>query len=121
MGIFSSALTRACNRGHAALDSVLKRKRTDFQPNGRRSRDTDYGPDCSCGCRFFIEVREPFSGDWGVCVNPESPRAGLLTFEHQGCKAFKSGDSPGSRWLLRRIKEQQAARKRTKESRGVEA
>jgi hypothetical protein len=27
--------------------------------------------------------------DWGVCVNPVSPRVGLLTFEHQGCPQFE--------------------------------
>ncbi len=27
--------------------------------------------------------------DWGVCANPRSPRAGLLTFEHQGCEFFE--------------------------------
>jgi hypothetical protein len=30
--------------------------------------------------------------DWGVCRNPASPRVGLLTFEHQGCREFESGD-----------------------------
>ncbi len=29
--------------------------------------------------------------DWGVCVNSESLRAGLVTFEHQGCAQFRSG------------------------------
>jgi hypothetical protein len=61
---------------------------TDFQPYGQRSRDDDPGPDCSGGCRWFTELAEaPY--DWGVCRNPASPRAGLLTFEHQGCKAFE--------------------------------
>ena len=27
----------------------------------------------------------------GVCMNKDSPRAGLLTFEHQGCPAFEVG------------------------------
>jgi len=31
--------------------------------------------------------------DWGVCVNPASPRAGLLTFEHQGCEQFEHDES----------------------------
>ena len=30
--------------------------------------------------------------DWGVCANPKSPRAGLLTFEHQGCPEFAALD-----------------------------
>jgi hypothetical protein len=28
--------------------------------------------------------------DWGICANAKSPRAGLLTFEHQGCPDFES-------------------------------
>jgi hypothetical protein len=28
--------------------------------------------------------------DWGVCTNPKSPRAGLLTFEHMGCAFYAS-------------------------------
>jgi hypothetical protein len=31
----------------------------------------------------------PASLDWGVCGNPRSHRAGLLTFEHQGCGEFE--------------------------------
>jgi hypothetical protein len=26
------------------------------------------------------------TNDWGVCGNPRSHRAALLTFEHQGCR-----------------------------------
>ena len=53
----------------------------------------DY-PDCSCGCRFWIPLydagREMWDTDWGVCANPDSPRAGLLTWEHQaGFNCFK--------------------------------
>ena len=47
-----------------------------------------YGVDCSCGCKYFLDGVGGI-GDWGVCLNPESPRAGLLTWEHQGCKNYK--------------------------------
>jgi hypothetical protein len=62
---------------------------TDFEPYGRRSRETDWGPDCSCGCLHFRELERPLGADWGVCSNPKSPRAGMLTFEHQGCREFE--------------------------------
>ena len=52
---------------------------------GKMGVDT-YGSDCSCGCSCFIELQD--SGDWGVCCNPESQRAGLLTWEHMGCPNF---------------------------------
>ncbi len=49
-----------------------------------------YGVDCSCGCKYFIELQD--SGDWGVCSNPDSIRSGLLTWEHMGCpNGFKKG------------------------------
>jgi len=39
----------------------------------------------SGGCRHFIKLLATWGTTGGVCSNPESPRAGLLTFEHQGC------------------------------------
>jgi len=45
-----------------------------------------YNIDCSWGCYFFLNLEG--SGDWGICCNPESPRAGLLTWEHQGCAGY---------------------------------
>jgi hypothetical protein len=63
---------------------VLKFLPTDFQPYGQRSRDEDWGPDCSCNCRWFSNIVDQ-PNDFGVCLNPKSPRRGLLTFEHQGC------------------------------------
>jgi hypothetical protein len=57
----------------------------------KNGSDTDNHnrPDCSSGCKNF----HPLSGDegmnWGVCVEPRSPRSGLLTFEHMGCEFFE--------------------------------
>ncbi len=74
---------------HKHLLTIMPRLPTDFEPYGERSRDTDWGPDCSCGCKHFIPLEGELRYDWGVCVNPDSPRVGLLTFEHQGCKQFE--------------------------------
>jgi hypothetical protein len=57
----------------------------DFEPYGRRYRDD---ADCSSGCRHFAILDGPLGADWGVCMNRRSPRAGLLTFELQGCPGF---------------------------------
>jgi hypothetical protein len=65
---------------------------SDFEPWGSRSRENDYGPDCSCSCKFFVRLNEELASDWGVCVNHQSPRKGLLTFEHQGCKFYEEKD-----------------------------
>ena len=79
------------DRLHELLHSLCVHLPTDFEPWGRRSRE-EWGPDCSCGCRHFLELKRPLGADWGVCSNPKSPRAGLLTFEHQGCREFEEDE-----------------------------
>lgn len=77
---------------HEMLLGKVARLPSDFEPYGTRSRDGE-GPccDCSCGCVFFATLEGWPVGDWGVCVNPCSPRFALLTFEHQGCPKFLAG------------------------------
>jgi len=74
---------------HEPLHLIVKRLPSDFEPWGERSRSEDWGPDCSCGCHWFIPLAHELGYDWGVCHNPKSPRCGLLTFEHQGCREFE--------------------------------
>jgi hypothetical protein len=74
------------------LRSILKSLPSDFEPWGARSRENDCGPDCSCGRRWFVPLEGMLRYDWGVCYNPASPRAGLLTFERQGCREFEESD-----------------------------
>jgi hypothetical protein len=54
-------------------------------------KDTDNHekPDCSSGCRYFHPLEGKHGMDWGVCTEPRSSRAGLLTFEHMGCQYFE--------------------------------
>jgi hypothetical protein len=77
------------DRRHEFLHGILKKLPSDFEPWGRRSRDDEWGPDCSCGCRWYLPLEGDLRFDWGVCYNPRSPRCGLLTFEHQGCTEFE--------------------------------
>jgi len=77
---------------HARLHRVVKKLPSDFTPYGREVRDGKN--DCSCGCRYYYTMAPPLQQDWGVCVNPASPRAGMLTFEHQGCGRFEKGFVP---------------------------
>lgn len=66
-------------------DNLLKKSCKGWQEYMNNEMGVDnFDVDCSCGCYYFIELEG--NGDWGVCCNPESPRAGLLTWEHQGCK-----------------------------------
>ena len=71
------------------LHLALIRMPSDFKPFGDRDREQNYGPDCSCDCKFFMPLKGDLGNDWGVCINHQSPRKGLLTFEHQGCMFFE--------------------------------
>jgi hypothetical protein len=76
---------------HEHLWTLCRRLPSDFQPWGLRDRETEEcWQDCSCGCRHFLPLRGELGYDWGVCSNTRSPRAGLLTFEHQGCPEFEA-------------------------------
>ena len=72
---------------HQKRWNIVRRLDTDYEPYGKAERE---GSDCSCGCRHFVKLVGDVGNDWGVCSNPESPRSGLLTFEHQGCTAFQA-------------------------------
>jgi hypothetical protein len=63
---------------------------TDFEPYGKRKRKANL--DCSCNCRWYYKLAGQLGQDWGVCANPEGSRAGLLTFEHQGCPQYEADD-----------------------------
>jgi len=71
------------------MELALIKLPCDFEPYGTRSREQDYGPDCSCSCKYFIKLAVDLGDNWGVCTNRHSPRKGLLTFEHQGCRFFE--------------------------------
>ena len=75
---------------HEHLHSICRHLPSDFQPYGDRERDS---PDCSSGCKHFLKLPGNLGMDWGVCINPASPRAGLLTFEHQGCEQFEGEET----------------------------
>jgi hypothetical protein len=73
-------------QSHEQLWDVVKKLPTDFKPWGKRENG---GDDCSCNCRWFHLLAGTRGEDWGVCANPQSPRAGLLTFEHMGCRLYE--------------------------------
>jgi hypothetical protein len=74
------------------LWNVVKTLPSDYTDYGgtveRWATEEDY-PDC-CSCKYFRkligECEDIADANWGVCTNPLSPRAGLLTFEHQAGK-----------------------------------
>lgn len=80
-------------RAKGGLWSVVKFLPGDYDTyGGDVVRDTPerFGADCACGCKWFTPLYDDsWDGgmdlDWGVCTNPDSHRAGLLTWEHQGC------------------------------------
>ena len=88
---------------HEDLHKIVKHLDSDFEPYGKRSRDEDWGPDCSCWCRYFVPLEGDLRFDWGVCANPKSPRVGLLTFEHQGCREFEEEDEAEKERFLKEL------------------
>lgn len=86
--IFQEIAVNPGYQTHEDLWQVTQELPSDFEPYGQRKRDVI--GDCSCGCRWFHILAGRRGKDWGVCTNTTSPRAGLLTFEHQGCPKFES-------------------------------
>jgi len=41
---------------HQHLWKIVQQLPSDFEPYGHRSRDEDWGPDCSCGCKYFLPL-----------------------------------------------------------------
>lgn len=83
------------------LWAVCKKLPSDWEPHGERiwkGRREDR-PDCAT-CIWFLELYRTWP-DWGVCANPESPRAGLLTFWEQGCWQFEPQKGDHYREALR--------------------
>jgi hypothetical protein len=80
-------------RNHEQLFDIARRLPTDFEPWGQRRRDALTQPDCSSHCRFFARLDGGAGLDWGVCVNPLSGRAGLLTYQEFGCLEFERVNS----------------------------
>lgn len=80
------------SRLHEHLLQIVIKKPEDYDPWGsviRWEKDDEAYPDCSCGCKWNLTLEGMLGLDWGVCANPASHRAGLLTFEHQGCQQFE--------------------------------
>lgn len=73
---------------------ILPTDYSDYGGQTQRWQDPnlDY-PDCSSGCCHW----ESMDADWGICLKPGSPRAGLLTWEHQaGLHCFEPDRSAPS-------------------------
>ena len=66
---------------HEKLLKIVRTLETDYEPYGKVEQDNS---DCSCGCRHFVKLAGDAGEEWGVCANPDSARAGLLTFDTKG-------------------------------------
>jgi hypothetical protein len=63
----------------------------------------------ACFCPYYVPLKGMALGlDWGIIVNPTSPKFGQVVFEHDGCgcanhdKQF--GNQRGTSWILRKQK-----------------
>lgn len=48
------------------------------------------------GCPYYVPLKGTLGADWGVIVNPESPKFGKLVFEHDYCGCAEAHEE--SRW-----------------------
>ena len=79
------------------LWQVCRKLPSDFTPYGERQWEGKPQEKLECGtCRWFQPLLRPGQLDWGACANPQSPRAGLLTFWGQGCEQFEKEREPGT-------------------------
>jgi len=81
---------RPVDSGDEQLWEACRKLPSDWEPHGERKwlgRREDR-PDCATCC-WFTELFRTWP-DWGACANPESARAGLLTFREQGCWQHKA-------------------------------
>jgi hypothetical protein len=79
-------------RQHDLLKKACIHLPQDYEPWGQVDRNETpdgWAPDCSCGCRHAGWLEGKLGSDWLVCLNPDSHRAGLVTFEHQGCQSYE--------------------------------
>ena len=49
-------------------------------------------------CPYYVPLEGRLGADWGVIVNPESSRFGLLTFEHDDCGCERSDTEDAEGW-----------------------
>ena len=85
---------------HQALLRMVKRLPTDYADYGGevvRWSDDGVWSDCSCGCKWAAWLKGDMGSDWCVCTNPDSPRAGLLTFEHMAGRDCFEPEEPRRR------------------------
>ena len=80
---------QAMDASDEQLWEACRKLPSDFEPFGQRKwmGQRESRPDCATCC-WFVELFRSWP-DWGACANPQSPRAGLLTFWEQGCWQFE--------------------------------
>ena len=49
-------------------------------------------------CPYYVELKGMLGMDWGVIVNPCSPRFGEVVFEHDACGCPDGSHEPRSDW-----------------------
>jgi hypothetical protein len=76
---------------HEQLWLICLRKPGDYESYGQRKRlmAGQIVGGCSGECKWYHTLSGAASLDWGVCGNPRSHHAGLLTFEHLGYPEFE--------------------------------
>jgi hypothetical protein len=61
-------------------------------------KSKEFIPGQACNCEYYFPLCGKLGQDWGVVLNPQSERFGMLTFEHDwcGCPNHFKGEYPTS-------------------------
>lgn len=67
--------------------NVVIKLETDYKDYGGKIERWDHPEESYFDCSSCVLYKK-LDSDWGICFNPNSPRSGMLTYEHQaghGC------------------------------------
>lgn len=73
-------------------------KRLIEQQLSNRWREVEQVGSQALHCTYYVPLQGDLGSDWGVIVNPESSRFGMLTFEHDDCGCPKSDTEDEEGW-----------------------
>lgn len=82
---------------HKKLFARSKSKRWD-DVEAKRSVEVIQIGSQAIFCPYYVPLEGKLGYDWGVIVNPESTRFGLLTFEHDDCGCPKNPREDAEGW-----------------------
>jgi hypothetical protein len=80
---------------HSDIHRLLTERWPQRVPSHDEHGETDHQ---ALFCPYYVPLEGVLGMDWGVVVNPRSPRFGDLVFEHDGCGCLDGSHAVSSDW-----------------------